>query len=650
MGKPFETEMDALPSTYAWAKSQPVDQLVRAIERLRTFPLLAVGSGGSFSVCHFASHLHGIFAGQTAVPTTPLQAVADRTPMTGMGVIIPTAGGNNPDVVAAVRIIAEKEPQHLVVLCGNSESRVAALAARYSMIDFISYELPTGKDGFLATNSLLAFCVLLSRAYCEATGQHSDLPKDYRSLLSDKRLASRPDHRNDHFQEILSRETLLVLHSPTTLSAAIDIESKFTEAALGQVQICDFRQFAHGRHHWLAKRPNETAILSLEASDDDLVASQTLGLLPSSVPVRRVLIPRRGTTADLAALCEGFYVVVAAGHFQGIDPGRPGVPRFGRRLYHANAFRLKGRMTDVPKWKSRAIERKSLETIDRLASERRLSFWQEALDSVLNELVSSRFCGLVVDYDGTLCSEDQRFDPLPANTVAALVGLLQRGLVLGVATGRGKSVRERLQEALPKKYWPQVIVGYYNGGRIISLHSPELPDGSEHVGSELSTVEEVLKADGLFAQGKITLRDRQITISNVRGLSLRALCEHAEAIVNRVSPNNIRVMRSGHSIDIIPEAVSKLDVVNRVRDVSGHGEAAVLRIGDRGQWPGNDSQLLASPHGLSVHEVSSDPKTCWNIAPLGQRGTQATLTYLNQLAITKRGIRFQPLAGAGIKP
>jgi fructoselysine-6-P-deglycase FrlB-like protein len=646
LGKPFDTEMEALPSTYAWAISQPVDQLARSIERLQACPLLAVGSGGSFSVCHFATHLHGLIAGQTAIPLTPLQAVAERTPTSGMGVIIPTAGGNNPDVVAAVRMLAEQEPQHILVLCGNSESRVASLSARYEMIDFVSYDLPTGKDGFLATNSLLAFCILLSRAYSQAAGQCSDLPKDYRSLLSDKRLGSRPATRHDQFREILERQTLLVLHGPTTLSAAIDIESKFTEAALGHIQICDFRQFAHGRHHWLAKRPADTAILSLETSVDAIIASQTLGLLPASLPIKRIVTEQRGSTADLGAICEGFYLVDAAGHFQGIDPGRPGVPSFGRKLYHANAFPVRKTSNDIPQWKCRAIERKAFQSVERLVSEDQLPFWLAALDSTLDELASARFAGVVVDYDGTLCGEDHRFDPLPSEMACALTDLMEAGLFLGVATGRGKSVRERLREAFAKKYWPQITVGYYNGGHVIPLHSTEAPDGTDHVGGELLAVAKALQADGLLTHGKITLRDRQITLGNVPSLSIQALCAYGEAIANRISPNGIRVMRSGHSVDIVPEAVSKLAVVNAVRDARGIDGAAVLRIGDRGMWPGNDSQLLSSPHGLSVYEVSPDPQTCWNIAPSGHRGSQATLGYLKQLKVTKKGIRLQLPKGA----
>jgi fructoselysine-6-P-deglycase FrlB-like protein len=648
LGKPFDKEMEALPSTYAWARLQPIDQLVRAVERLQTSPLLAVGSGGSFSVCHFVAHLHGHLAGQSAMPLTPLQAISDRTPTTGLSVMIPTAGGNNPDVLAAVRLLVEQEPRHLVVLCGSSESRVATLAARYDMIDFISFDVPTGKDGFLATNSLLAFCVLLSRAYSEAAGTRSDLPKDYRSLLTDKRLASRLPSRHERFRAILERQTLLVLHGPTTQSAAIDVESKFTEAALGHIQICDYRQFAHGRHHWLAKRAKDTAILSLESASDELLASQTLSLLPASVPMMRVVTQRDGSTADLAAICECFYLVEAAGHFTGIDPGRPGVPSFGRKLYHTNAFRVRRTSSENPRWKTRAIERKASEPLDLLLSDDRLSFWLEALDNVLDDLVSSRFCGAVVDYDGTLCGEDHRFQPLPTTMVDALARLLETGLVLGVATGRGKSVRERLREAFSKKYWPQVIVGYYNGGQVIPLHSAEVPDGSEHVGAELITVAEAIQSDALLKLEKITLRDRQITLARgVGGLSLQAMCTHAEALVNRISANSVRVMRSGHSVDIVPEAVSKLAVVTFVSNASQIDGAAVLRIGDRGNWPGNDAQLLASPYGLSVNEVSSDTNTCWNIAPPGQRGAQATVTYLNHMKVARKGMRFHLPVGVG---
>ncbi len=621
--------------------AQPMTKLCRAVERLCAHPMLAVGSGGSFSVCHFAAHLHGVLAGQTALPMTPLQAVDRRTPVSTMSVLLPTAGGNNPDVVAAVRLLSEQEPQSVLILCGNAHSRVAAQAARYQMVDFIAYELPTGKDGFLATNSLLAFCVLLARAFAQVSGQRLELPKDYRGLLSDRRLASNWNIAQRRYSEILSRRTLLVLHGPATTAAAVDIESKFTEAALGHVQICDFRQFAHGRHHWLAKRDKDTSILTLESPDEEAIATQTLELIPKGLPTARISIFQRDWTADLAAICEGFYLARVAGVQQGIDPGRPGVPAFGRKLYHANAFRLRRKSSALPAWKIRAIERKAGVSLEQMTSDNRLSFWTKALDAVLDSLALTRFCGIVVDYDGTLCSEDDRFDPLPKEITASLVDLLKSGAQLGVATGRGKSVRERLHEAIPKQYWSQVIVGYYNGGHLLPLNSSELPDGSEKMIEDLRPLAAAVKSDPLLTQGAITLRPRQVTLNAPPGVSLNALCEHAEALINRISPHKLRVMRSGHSVDIVPDAVSKLSVVDYLSKTVGiNNSGAVLRIGDRGRWPGNDAQLLASPYGLSVHEVSSDSMTCWNLAPPGFRGWQATLWYLRHMKSAKRGIRF----------
>jgi len=530
----------------------------------------------------------------------------------------------------------------MLILCGNARSRVASQAARYRMVDVISYELPTGKDGFLATNSLLAFCVLLSRAYLEVSGQSATLPKDYRSLLSDRRFETNGTTAQRRYSKLLSRRTLLVLHGPATMAAAVDIESKFTEAALGNVQTCDFRQFAHGRHHWLAKRDEDSAILSLETPDDKTVAAQTLELLPKSVPTTRLNIEHDGWLADLAGICEGFYLTGVAGKQQGIDPGQPGVPSFGRKLYHANAFRVRHNSSQLPAWKARAIERKASERIERLLEENRLSFWDKAIDAVLDSLTDTRFCGIVLDYDGTLCSEDQRSDPLPQEMSGALTSLLESGAILGIATGRGKSVRQRLREAVPKKYWTQVTVGYYNGGQILPLESDELPDGTDHVAVELDPVSKAIQADRLLAHGTITLRHRQITLSAPRGMSLEALTEHVESLVHRVTANGFRVMRSGHSVDVLPEAVSKIAVVEHlVEQGAGGAPDAVLRIGDRGRWPGNDAQLLASPYGLSVHEVSSDAHSCWNIAPPGQRGWQATLWCLRHLKVSKRGIRFR---------
>ena len=73
--------------------------------------------------------------------------------------------------------------------------------------------------------------------------------------------------------------------------------------------------------------------------DDQELASSTLALVPDSVPVVREPIPFSGVTAAVAALGRVIYAAASAGRAMAIDPGRPGIPAFGRQIYHLNAFR-----------------------------------------------------------------------------------------------------------------------------------------------------------------------------------------------------------------------------------------------------------------------------------------------------------------------
>ena len=287
MGKPFSEELDSLPATFDWSLKLPLAGIVRAFRALTSLPLLAVGSGGSFTVAHLASALHVYHTKRIAQAMTPLQLIASPADLRDLAVFIPTAGGKNPDVLGGFRHLVSEEPRNLMAWCATPESPLAAAAAKYRFVDFFEFASPCGKDGFLAVNSLLAFSLLLARAYAEALGAGVALPCSFNDLICDQTWmdAQAVDSR---CAGLWSRDTLIVLHGPSTLPAAVDLESKFTEAALGSVQTADYRHFAHGRHHWLAKRGRESAVLAIICDDDREVAEATLGLLPSDVPVVRL--------------------------------------------------------------------------------------------------------------------------------------------------------------------------------------------------------------------------------------------------------------------------------------------------------------------------------------------------------------------------
>ncbi len=498
----------------------PVDRLAKPLSSAAPLPLVAIGSGGSLTTADFAAGLHRKFSGKLASAMTPMEAAVPSLDLRTMGVVLATAGGKNPDVLAAFRGLAVREPRRFIVLCMTVGSPLARLGAKYPFVDFVEMDLPSGKDGFLATNSLLASTILLVRAYDEVFGTSCLLPKDLSTLLGtdcDKRFVDQLDRR---CAPLWQRETVVVLYGPAIHSAAMDLESKFTEAALGNVQLADYRHFAHGRHHWLAKHPQTTGILAIVTPHDEEIASTTLKLIPANIPVHRVDVPLEGSTAGVAALVWGLHVVGSAGRARGINPGRPGVPGFGRRIYHLKAATgVSSAEPSMPPEEVAAVERKARKTVDALAHSGQLRLWRDAYAAFIARLAKASFRAVVLDYDGTLCDEADRCKGLSTPVARELVRLLRAGVMLGFATGRGKSVKVALREQIPKKYQSRVVVGYYNGGDIARLDDDGRPDGSEQVVDALTAVADAIQGHALLSRlAEFEFRLPQIKVTPARAL------------------------------------------------------------------------------------------------------------------------------------
>jgi hypothetical protein len=100
-----------------------------------------------------------------------------------------------------------------------------------------------------------------------------------------------------------------------------------------------------------------------------------------------------------------------------------------------------------------AVERKGRKPVAVLAALGQLVAWRNAYTSFVRTLSEAAFRGVVFDYDGTICDEADRETGLSANVGHELSRILRAGYVLGVATGRGKSVKETLRQRIPMKYW-----------------------------------------------------------------------------------------------------------------------------------------------------------------------------------------------------
>ena len=619
MGKPFKEELKKLSETIRWAEQQDVTRLAQFLfAENKQIPLVCIGSGGSLSACHYAVQLYQHRNGVLAQAMTPLQLMyAGSNIIRSSKLLFLSASGKNKDILSAIKYGVKYNETGMMSLTLRKNNPTEELLEQYPKVQRWCENIPTEKDGFLATNSLLATFTLLCKAACASKYQVS------RFKLNDLQ----PETFNLNLSVI---QNFIVMYGATGEPVAWDIESKLTEAALGSALLSDYRNFGHGRHHWFDKRGENSCIIALVTPVERELAYKTIGCLPKSVPVIYIETELDGPQASIDMLLKAFRFVNDLGEARGIDPGKPGVPGYGRLLYNLNYYKLTNRILPVEKTLDVAVLRKL-----GIAGRENVPLWMyysESCQRFVRQLNRGRFTTVAFDYDGTLSASDRksRFTNGLCDEIRdALMPLLENGVQIVVATGRGKSVGESFQESIDQKYWLQIKVGYYNGACLLTLgDEDELKKWKkQHFDSELKELEEELKLRlpagcvgykfeerilQLSIEGEMTQAESQLVYDTCR-----------EIILDK-QMKGIRVWRSSHSMDIVVyREVSKLRVIEDPEHT--------LCIGDYGTVEGNDYEMLTSKYSLSVDRVSKNTESCWNIAPSGMKGLDATLYYISRM-------------------
>ena len=622
MGRPYLEELVQLPDTYSHARAVPVERLEQWINDLRARPLVVVGSGGSLTACHFAARLHESRAQLPARVLTPLEFVR-QPPLYDSSVLLLSAGGGNRDILAAARHGALTEYHDVLGVCTRTDTALAAQLAPVRHAAVLEFENPAGKDGFLATNSLLLTCVLLARAY------GAELPKDLPALANDPTEAVEP-------AGAFRRRGLVGLAGGWAAAAAADFESKWGEAGLGTVTVLDRRNFAHGRHFGALRRAEDTAVIGFATEDEHGALNQTLKLLPATIPRACIATPLEGESGAIDLVVQVMLLAGEVARLDGIDPGRPRVPEFGRRLYHGGMGVTRtatGAAEDL--W----ISRKLSSVVWHNAPEEIRAHWRTLCRRWRKGVESTPIGGVVFDYDGTLCEAEERLTVPSGAVAAALARLVDMGLVVGVATGRGRSVLHALRGALPKPLWSKIWVGMYNGARLQRLDEPDLEHGEIH--PHVIGASERLSASPVLSRlAHFSLQPGQVCVRPAAPLPTGLLRRFVEEELTG-GGWAVETRSSGHTVDVVARGVTKMAVVDYLQGQLKTGQA-VMTIGDQGQAGGNDEHFLAHPLGLSVEHASSRFDGCWNVAPPGARRTVALLAYLAALRPATSGAFWSP--------
>lgn len=615
MGRPYNKELSELAQTYEWAVDCPIHEFAEAIQSLKDHPFISIGSGGSLTVAAYWAMIQEKWAGMPSKHGTPLDLLTlPSTSNYAVGLV--SARGSNPDIIKAFEAASLGESRGLVALSFAEGSKLDARGKKCPRAKLVNFSPPIGRDGFLATNSLLSSMVLIHRAYAAAFGNELDLPPKLPEPRMSGTLPESPS------------TTYSILYAGWAAIAAMDIESKLVEGGLADAHYADFRNFAHGRHHWLARRGETTTVVALVTPEWSGLLNKTLSILPARTRIIRFESYNDGPLGAIELVNGGLQLIGKIASQQEFDPGKPRVPEFGRKLYHMS---LNSISKSHKKLSTGLLLRRKLGGSAAHWPRSTIATSTEALVNYLEMLRATKFQAVVFDYDETLCPSANRFGCLPIDISDALTKIVENGVVLGIASGRGRSVGRSMRESLDHRFWGKVIVGYYNGGCVLKLGEgdPEIKGEMAPVLADFLNV--LQKHLHLLEMCEIESRPLQITLTPRGNVPVTLVLELILELAAVKGTPGISVTRSSHSVDVLGPGVSKLSVVEACLDqiAEKRDEAHILRVGDSGTWCGNDLHLLSSPFSLSVADCPMNPTWAWNLAAPGHRGPQAAMDYIN---------------------
>jgi len=633
----YEVELENLAATYDAAMATDVFQIKAAIAGASDFSIIGVGSGGSFTVASLLCNLHEAYTGRVSRPSTPLEIICNPTLASNSPLFLISAEGKNPDAIEALKRARTRSALALHVITNRFSSPLIECGMDLTDINIHVFEL-SRKDGYLATNSLLLDAVLIARAYGELDNEEQTLPTSMAALLLKEQTV---DHwllsAEGFAAEAAQRGNVLVIFSPLLRPIATDLESKLSESALLYCQLADLRSFAHGRHLWLAERPQDCAILALIEPSLALLWEHMQSLLPKTVPI--LTMPLNGAKPRdlLAGLIAQMRFISSVARNLAKDLARPDVPEFGRAIHYANIADLIVAPSDA----SGGAERSKYGVLGaRWPSLPKSGSMRRALESFRSALHNQSFRAIVFDYDGTLCSS-QRNDLPPLDAIAVhLRRLVEAGIVVGIASGRGGSIQEALQASLPEALWPKIYLGLYNCGFISTLAVSPIPGETSEFLSHVTRIVRRLKGLGSPIETIRATHPFQVSVRFRQGVNVDANWFVIADALRQAGLEMSSVVRSKHSVDILGAGVNKSHLIAHIIKASKVDPYQILTMGDQGAWPGNDSSLLEHRFSLSVDEPSRRLDRGWKLSPTYTRDVDATLWYLDRFKILDGG-RFR---------
>lgn len=592
----FFDELTELESTWHKVEHSGINIPRQLDSNWLTGSIFCIASGGSLSIARMWQNAHENLGLGIAKTITPYEFF--HTNSKAEIVALFSASGNNHDILQVFRIALTKGYRILVVTVSKNSKllRSAKTNSPQSIAVFPYAGIP--KDGFLAVNSVVAMSCVLK----ELTKNIFQANLETRSPIK-KALKDHVDAENS-YHGFVNIRTTQILTSEWGIPAGIDLESRFAESGIGNCFLTDPRNFGHGRFIWIDKWIESSLILLINTPESKRFIKRFLKAVPDNANILNFNSPFNGIYGSIYCIIRSILFFGFLAKQQEIDPGKPVVSQWGKKIH--KLYYIK-----------RSVQNKGP-----VRRGRQKKYPAEA----------ANFSAIVLDFDGTIVDTNKRYDPIRPEIVNELVRLLNQGIKIGIATGRGLSAFKELKKEIPSRLQKNVLVGLYNGSILKNLSSAsQLSESYWPIKKLIMELVEQNPPSGITVSAKIT----NISLRDGAAIKRKQYLQELMSSLGQFSCFT-KCQTSGHSIDISPNWASKLLVIQGL--VESLNEQ-ILCIGDQGQANGNDEELLSWIPSISVGRKCPASQLCLWIGKDDQyRESLGTLTILK--CIQKNNSKF----------
>lgn len=283
-------------------------------------PLICVANGGQFST--FPVLLYEMNAG-VAKCITPLE-FASMSPKTiaNSKVLLMSSSGRNKDITFAAQRAVKLNPHNTVCFTFKDNENNKILKELGGKNCFI---FPNDlSDGFVAIRSKFFTYGLFYKAF---TGK---------SALSSKlNLTPKYDYfinSQGELPELKNIKHFVLLYSSYGQPVAHDVESMIIEGSVAPIQVCDYRNYCHGRFIYTANRcqskrypqTDTCAILLTTPREAKLAENLRKFAMPANLPIVQIHTELESPLATIELLYNAYnFIFDLAENHLGINPNSP---------------------------------------------------------------------------------------------------------------------------------------------------------------------------------------------------------------------------------------------------------------------------------------------------------------------------------------